>query len=119
MQTEAVKIKELAAIDENGGVFSVNGREYELSKLTHSERLVIFAYYTTVMHRINVSDFGFMGDPQWRQIENRINEMTLFDGLQISKCRDHWETYPEDYMGVVCKVMPLVSYPFLRGSATA
>jgi hypothetical protein len=101
------------------GVAEVNGRAYKIHKMQHMERRKVFAFYSGVQQKINSGDFGFFDSPAFAEVEKVLWPAVSLDGELISKRRDHWEEYPEDYINLVIALMGVMSYPFLRASGIA
>ena len=96
-------------------VATINGRDYEFAKLTHSVRLKVFSFSSTVGGKIQNADFGWMDSEKYKGIEKTILDYVLFDGVQVSKRADHFEKYPEDYLTLILTALGVISYPFLQG----
>jgi len=93
----------------------INGREYHLTNLTHIKRRKVFSYFTHVQNDLQRGDLWFLESPEWTEVEKVISNCILFDGDLLSKRKDHWEEYPEDYMLFIQTMMGAISYPFLSG----
>jgi len=108
----------IKAVYEDGEA-EINGRKYTICKLTHQKRLRVFAYFTEVQSNMERNSMGFMGTPQWAEIEKLICENVMFDGDLLVRRKGHFDDYPEDYIMFAVTMMGVFSYPFLRGSLTA
>lgn len=97
------------------GVATINERDYKFTAMTHSERVKVFAYFSSIQQQIQGGDFSFLDDSRYKEVEKVIAQRVTFDGMQLSKLNDHWETYPEDYIMFVTTALGVVSYPFLSG----
>jgi len=91
----------------------INGRSYRLTKTTHAKRLKVFSF-STALEREGVS---FFNDPMFVEVEGIINNIVLYDGELISKRKEHWDDYPEDYVIYITHMVVALSYPFLKGLA--
>ena len=100
------------------GEIEVNGRIYELLKMRHEKRLEVFAFYSNVGKSVATGDFSSFVSPQFKHVQKVMFEAIMFDGVQLSKMKDHWEEYPEDFLQVVGTAMGVMSYPFIRGAST-
>lgn len=98
------------------GVATINERDYKFTAMTHGERVKVFAYFSSIQHQIQCGNFSFLDDGKYKDIEKIIVQRVTFDGMQVSKLNDHWETYPEDYIIFVTTALGVISYPFLRGT---
>ena len=97
-----------------GSYFEINGRRYEISKLTHTFRVEVVAFYSQIEASIAVGNYGFLINPDFQKLIKKIEEKVLFDGMQISKRKNHWEEYPEDYLDFIALSMKVISYPFYK-----
>ena len=100
------------------GEIEVNGRIYKLLKMRHEKRLEVFAFYSNVGKSVASGDFSSFVSPQFKHVQKVMFESITFDGVQLSKMKDHWEEYPEDFLQVVGTSMGVMSYPFIRGAGT-
>lgn len=103
----------------DAGEFEVNGRIYELAKMRHQQRLQVFAFYSEHVNQIMSGNFScLVGDYFQKQVQKTMFDAVLFEDMQLSKIRDHWEEYPEDFLQVVATAMGVMSYPFMGGAST-
>jgi len=93
----------------------IHGREYHLTSLTHVKRRKVFAFFTHVQNELQRGDLWFLESPEWAEVEKVINNCVMFDGDLLSKRKEHWDEYPEDYMLFIQTMMGAISYPFLSG----
>lgn len=98
------------------GEAEINGRIYKFHKMQHVERRKVFAFYTSVQAQLQVQNFAFLDTAAFAQVEDVMWKNVSFDGCAISRSRDHWEEYPEDYMTLVATAMGVMSYPFIRAA---
>lgn len=101
------------------GEAEVNGRTYKFHKMTHVERRKVFAFQSSVQGQLAAGNFAFLDTPVFAQVEEVMWKNISFDGSVITKLRDHWEEYPEDYMMLVSTAMGVMSYPFIRAAGIA
>lgn len=97
------------------GVATINDRDYTFTAMAHTERVKVFAYFSSIQHQIQGGDFSFLDDSKYKEVEKVITQRVTFDGMQLSKLNDHWDTYPEDYIFFVTTSLGVISYPFLKG----
>lgn len=109
---------QIKAIYEDGEA-EVNGRAYKMHKMQHMERRKVFAFYSSVQTQLAAQNFAFLETPGFAEVEKVMWSAISLDGELISKRRDHWEDFPEDYLSLVAAAMGVMSYPFLRASAIA
>lgn len=100
----------------NDGLATINNRDYKFTIMTHSERIKVFAYFSSIQGQIQGGDFSFLDESKYKEIEKVISQRVTFDGMQLSKLSDHWDTYPEDYILFVTTALGVISYPFLSGN---
>lgn len=100
------------------GFATINGRDYAFLKMTHEKRRKVFAFYSSVGRQVAEQSFGFLDWPEFAAVERVIFDFITFDGHLLSKRRDHFEEYPEDYLVLITTAMGVMSYPFLRGAAS-
>ncbi len=97
----------------------INGREYVFSSaINHKRRLKVFAFYSKIASQLEKGDMSFLDTREFDQVFNSICEVVTFDGMQISKCKDHWDEYAEDFIVFVTTSILVISYPFLKGNPT-
>lgn len=111
-------LAQIKAIYEDGEA-EVNGRPYKMHKMQHMERRKVFAFYSAVQAQLSANNFAFLDTPGFAEVEKVMWSAVSLDGELISKRRDHWEEYPEDYLSLVAAAMGVMSYPFLRASGIA
>ena len=115
-QEQKTAIDMIKAVHDDG-VATINGRDYQFSSTTHKKRRKVFAYYSKIGSVAANGDMSFIDTPEWDAIETMICEMTLFDGMQLSKLDGHWDKYPQDYIMFATISMQVISYPFMQGNA--
>jgi len=96
------------------GYFIVNGRRYELSKMTHQFRVEVLAIFSQIEPALLVGNYGFMLDDAFKKIMQKIEDRVLYEGVQISKRPKHWEEFEEDYIDFVNLSMKVITYPFYK-----
>ena len=96
----------------------INGRKYQLTNTTHSQRIKVFAFYSSIQHQMLKQDFSFLVSEEFKAIEKIINEIVMFDGIGMNTRKNHWDEFPEDYITYVMTMIPAISYPLLKGSST-
>lgn len=111
-------LEQVRAVYEDGEA-EVNGRTYKFHKMVHVDRRKVFAFQSSVQHQMSAGNFAFLDTPAFAQVEEVLWKNISFDGALISRLRDHWEEFPEDYMQLVGVAMGVMSYPFIRAAAIA
>lgn len=119
MQEQREKAMSMVRAVYEDGVAEVNGRKYKFHKMTHVERRKVFAFYTSVQRQIGSQDFSFLDTPQYANVEEVMWSNISLDGVMVSKARDHWEEFPEDYINLLSVAMGVMSYPFIRAAGIA
>jgi len=117
-EQQAAALAQIRAIYEDGEA-EVNGRAYKLHKMQHMERRKVFAFYSAVQSQLAANNFAFLDTPGFAEVEKVMWSAVSLDGELLSKRRDHWEEFPEDYLTLVAAAMGVMSYPFLRASGIA
>lgn len=106
-------IAQMKAVCEDG-IATINGRDYTLTAMTHSERVKVFSFYASPSNTAAINSFEFLDDPKYKEVEkvmfNRIN----YNDMQLSKLPQHFEEYPEDYIILISTAMGAMSFPFMR-----
>lgn len=115
---EKLAKKALALLKEinDDKVAEINGREYELLKLTHKKRRKVAAYYSSVEALIKVGNFSFIGHNNFDNIETILFENVKFENGTLSD--EHFENdkYINDYFLFVVTFLGAFSYPFFPES---
>ena len=97
------------------GTIPINGRTYSLHPMRHLERRQVFAFFSEVMAEIESGRFGWLSRPEFAAVEAIMWRHLSLDGAIIAQTKDHWETYPDDYLELATLGMAVLSFPFLRG----
>lgn len=111
-QREAI-LKQLNEWNEKGS-FEVNGREYKLAKLSHQFRLEVLAMYSQIEANITMGNYGFMVEPNFKKLMEKVDERILFDGSTINKIPKHFEIHAEDYIDYIAIGLKVICYPFYK-----
>ena len=106
-------LKQIEEWAENG-YFEINGRRYEISKLSHQFRIEVLAIYSQIEASLTIGNYGFLLNEDFKKVMKKIDDRILFDGMQISKRKEHFEEYAEDYLDYVALSMKVISYPFYK-----
>jgi hypothetical protein len=117
-EQQAAALAQIRAIYDDGEA-EVNGRAYKMHKMQHMERRKVFAFYSAVQSQLSANNFAFLDTPGFAEVEKVMWSAVSLDGDLLSKRRDHWEEFPEDYLTLVAAAMGVMSYPFLRASGIA
>lgn len=118
-KTANVKAMEMIQAVHNDKCATINGRDYVLTNINHIRRRKVFAFYSSIANQIGTGDMSFIDSKEYLEVEKVINDIVLFDGSSISKIKDHWDDFPEDYIMYVTTMLSVISYPFLRGKITS
>lgn len=115
-----MEVKELEAIHKSK-VYTTNGRDYHILKLTHGKRIKVFGYYSSLRDMLANEDFSFMVTPEFKEVEAVILNNTSFEDTVLSKRTGHFDDddYIEDYIEFILVMMNVFSYPLLKGSLTS
>lgn len=107
-------ITQMKAVCEDG-VATINGRDYKLTAMTHSERAKVFSFYASPSNTAAMNSFEFLDDPKYKEVEKVMFSRITFEDMQLSKLPNHFEEYPEDYIILISTAMGAMSYPFMKG----
>lgn len=107
-------IAQMKAVCEDG-VATINGRDYKLTAMTHSERVKVFSFYASPSNTAAMNSFEFLDDPKYKEVEKVMFSRITFEDMQLSKLPNHFEEYPEDYIILISTAMGAMSYPFMKG----
>lgn len=111
-QREAI-LKQLDEWNETG-LFEINGRQYKFSKLSHQFRLEVLAMYSQIEANITMGNYGFLVEPTFKKLMEKVDERILFENSQISKLDKHFEKYAEDYIDYIAIGLKVICYPFYK-----
>lgn len=117
-EQRAAAMAQIRAVYEDSEA-EINGRKYAFHRMQHVERRKVFAFYSSVQRQLNAQDFGFLDLPQFEPVEKVMWNSVSHGGELLSKRRDHWEEFPEDYLALVATAMGVMSYPFIRAAGIA
>ncbi len=100
-----------AIIDD--GCMEINGNKYEIMKFNHKTRLEILEF----IHKMD-SGLEMIGGNGWQFAEKTMSSRITFNGMQVSKLKEHWEEHAADYMTYMEYALQVVAFPFLSGKRT-
>lgn len=89
----------------------INGRTYQLSKMTHKMRLPFLQYYQDMQPNPVTGIVTKKMD--YEEVENMLSGIVLFEGATLKNLPNHFDTYPQDYMPYINTMLMVVVYPFL------
>jgi len=101
------------------GIIEINEHEYEICKMSHGQRVKVFAYFSSIANDAMGGNFAFMDSDKFNEIEKVIYGLTKFNGDLLKVIHGHFEEYAEDYIEFIVLAMGVISYPFLRGKITS
>lgn len=117
--TRADQASEMIRKCYESGEAKINGRVYTFMKTKHPKRRKVFAVFTSIQDRMTQGDFSFITEQSFQDIEAIMYDLIMYDGNLLSRLDSHWDTYPEDYITLICTAMGVITYPFLRGVTIA
>lgn len=94
--------------------FTVNGRDYKLTKLSHQFRLEVVAIYSQIESNLTMGNYGFLMNKEFKDVMKKVDDRVLFDSSTISKLPNHFEEFAEDYLDYVALSLKVISYPFYK-----
>lgn len=119
MTAQQKKALEMVKAVVDDGIATINGTDYEFTKTTHKKRRKVFAFFTKVAAQLQAGNYSFLDSDEWDAVEALLCEIVTVEGVQLSKRADYWENHESDYLPFVTTALPVVCYPFLKGSATS
>lgn len=90
----------------------INGRTYQLSKMTHKQRLPFLQYYQDMQPNPVTGIATEKMDLE--KVENMLSSCVLFDGALMKNLPQHFDNFPQDYMAYINTMLLVVVYPFLQ-----
>jgi hypothetical protein len=118
-QEQAQKAREMMQAVHEDKCATINGRDYNITKLNHIKRRKVFAFFTRVQTDLQRGDFWWLESKEWQEVEAVIENAVTFDGNLLSRTQGHWEAYPGDYILFVQTMLGAMSFPFLPESSGA
>ena len=58
--------------------FEINGKEYGLTNTTHVHRLKVFSYFSKIQKKLEINDYSFITDKEYRDVEELISKIITF-----------------------------------------
>lgn len=113
IQAQKDKIKEIESVVNDNNKADINGRTYQLSKMTHKQRLPFLQYFQNVqpnpMTGMSVEKMDL------ERTEDMLAPYVLFENATLKNLPNHFDKYPEDYLTYIDTMLMVVVFPFLRG----
>jgi hypothetical protein len=94
---------------------TINDRDYVIANINHIKRRKVFSYFTHVQSDLARADMWFLESKDWAEVEKTIMSVVTYNDESLSKRKDHWDEFPEDYILFIQTMLPVISYPFLKG----
>lgn len=98
------------------GFAEINGNRYDFAAMTHKKRRKVFAFFTGVASDLSRQSLEFLDTERFEEIERVMFDYVLYDGVQLSKQPEHFESFPGDYVMLVTTALQVISLPFMGGS---
>ncbi|EPM5600628.1 hypothetical protein ACTNF7_004975, partial [Citrobacter braakii] len=92
------------------------GNRYDFAAMTHKKRRKVFAFFTGIASELSRQSLEFLDSERFEEIERLMFDYVLFDGVQLSKQPEHFESYPGDYVMLITTALQVISLPFMGGS---
>lgn len=113
IQAQKDKIKEIESVVNDNNKADINGRTYQLSKMTHKQRLPFLQYFQNVqpnpMTGMSVEKMDL------ERTEDMLAPYVLFENATLKNLPNHFDKYPEDYLTYIDTMLMVVVFPFLKG----
>lgn len=111
IQAQKDKIKEIESVVNDNNKADINGRTYQLSKMTHKQRLPFLQYFQNVqpnpMTGVSVEKMDL------ERTEDMLAPYVLFENATLKNLPNHFDKYPEDYLTYIDTMLMVVVFPFL------
>jgi len=98
------------------GFADINGNRYEFASMTHKKRRKVFAFFTGIASELSRQSMEFLDTERFEEIERVMLDYILFDGVQLSKQPEHFESFAGDYILLITTALQVISLPFMAGS---
>lgn len=98
------------------GFAEINGNRYGFAAMTHKKRRKVFAFFTGIASELSRQSLEFLDSERFEEIERLMFDYVLFDGVQLSKQQEHFESFPGDYVMLITTALQVISLPFMGGS---
>lgn len=98
------------------GFAEINGNRYDFGPMTHKKRRKVFAFFTGIASELTRQSMEFLDTERFDEIERLMFDYVLYDGVQLSKQPDHFESFPGDYIMLITTALQVISLPFMGGS---
>ncbi len=100
----------------NDGFAEINGNRYDFAAMTHKKRRKVFAFFTSIAGELTHQSMAFLDTDRFDEIERLMFDYVLYDGVQLSKQPEHFESFPGDYIMLITTALQVISLPFMGGS---
>ena len=104
-------LQEIENVVNDDNKATINGRTYQLSAMTHKQRLPFLQYYQDIQPQLNGVAKKSM---DFETVEDMLKNIVLFDGALMKNIPTHFDKYPQDYMAYINTMLMVVVYPFLQ-----
>jgi len=98
------------------GFAEINGNRYDFAAMTHKKRRKVFAFFTSIAGELTHQSMAFLDTDRFDEIERLMFDYVLYDGVQLSKQPEHFESFPGDYIMLITTALQVISLPFMGGS---
>ena len=112
LELEKEKVNDLYRGWHESKHFEVLDKEFEISKLTHQFRLEVLAIYGEIEAPMLMGNHNFILDTKFKSIFKKIEDLVLFEDMQISKITNFWEENEYLYLDFISIVFRLIVFPF-------
>jgi hypothetical protein len=114
-ETEKDKALKMAKAIHEDKCATINGRDYVITNINHIKRRKVFSYFTHIQGDLSRADMWFLDSSDYAEVEKVIMSVVTYDNEALSKRSNHWDEFPEDYILFIQTMLPVISYPFLKG----
>ena len=104
-------LQEIEDVVNDDNKATINGRTYQLSVMTHKQRLPFLQYYQDIQPQANGISKKSM---DFETVENMLSNVVLVDGALLKNVPTHFDKFPGDYMAYVNTMLMVICFPFLQ-----
>ena len=113
-QIEATKmlLQQIEKVVKDDYKAEINGRTYQLSKMTYKQALPFLEYYESIQP--NPITGIAVKKMVYSEVEDMLSNYVLFDGALIKNLPTHFDKYRRDYKAYINTMLMVAIYDFLQ-----
>jgi len=109
---QKTKLQEIKAVADDDNKADINGRTYQLSKMTHKQRLPFIQYFNDVQPN-PITGLSIRKDDLSVK-EDMLAPYVLFENATLKNLPNHFDKYPDDYLTYIDTMFMVVCFPVLK-----